>query len=91
MSKKVKTHITLPKDILEAIDKLAGKRGRSKFMKEAAEEKIAREKFLKALKESAGAWKDENHPELSSMKDIHRYVRKIREESSKRLKRIYHE
>ena len=91
MLKKVKAHITLPKNILETIDKLAGKRGRSKFMKEAAEEKIDRERFLKALKESVGAWKDKNHPELSSIKDIHRYVRKMREESNKRLKRIYHE
>lgn len=88
MLKKVKAHITLPKDVLETIDKLAGKRGRSKFMKEAAEEKIARERFLKALKESAGAWKDENHPELFSIKDIHKCIREMREESGQRLKRI---
>mgnify|MGYP001139753702 CR=1 FL=1 len=43
MSKKVKTYITLPADILQTIDRLAGKRGRSKFMTEAAEEKIAKE------------------------------------------------
>ena len=91
MSKKVKAHITLPANILETIDRLAGKRGRSKFMTEAAEEKIDKEKFLEALKESAGAWKDENHPELSSIKDIDRYVRKMREGTIQRFKRIYHE
>jgi len=90
MSQKVKAHITLPANILVAIDRLAGKRGRSKFITEAVEEKIAKEKFLKALKDSAGAWKDENHPELSSLKDINRYVRKMREETAQRFRKIYH-
>lgn len=91
MTKKVKTHVTLPANVLKTLDELAGKRGRSRFITEAAEEKIAREKFLKALAESAGAWKDKNHPELSSTEDINRYVRKMREQSTQRLKRIYHE
>lgn len=91
MSKKVKAHITLPANILVTIDRLTGKRGRSKFMVEAAEEKIAKEKFLKALKGSAGAWKDENHPKLSSIKNINRLVRAMREETAQRLKRLYHE
>lgn len=91
MSKKTKAHITLPADILKMVDKLAGKRGRSKFMTKAAEEKIAREKFLRALKGSAGAWRDENHPELSSREDIAKYVREIRKETAQRLKRVYHE
>ncbi len=91
MSKKVKAHITLPANILVTIDRLAGKRGRSKFMAKAAEEKIVKEKFLKALKDSAGAWKDENHPELSSIKDINRYVREMREETAQRPRKIYYE
>lgn len=91
MAKKVKTHITLPEDTLLTIDKLAGKRGRSKFIAEAAQEKIDRERFLKALNESAGAWKDENHPELATTEEITTHVSKIREESTRKLKGIYHE
>ena len=91
MANKVKAHLVFPVELLETIDKLVGKRKRSKFMTGAAKEKIAREKFLKALQETAGSWKDENHPELSSLEDINKYVEEIREGSEKRFREIYHE
>ena len=86
---KTKVHLTFPPKIIVEIDNLVGKRGRSKFVSEAAKEKISREKFLKALKECAGAWKSENHPNLPSSKDVVKFVEKIRKESEERLGRIY--
>lgn len=91
MANKVKAHLVFPVELLETIDKLVGKRKRSKFMTEAAKEKIAREKFLKALQEAAGSWKDDNHPELSYLMDINKYVEEIREGSEKRFREIHHE
>ena len=88
---KIKVHLTFPPKIIGEIDDLVGKRGRSKFVAEAAKEKISREKFLKALKECAGTWKSENHPNLPSSKDVVKFVEKIRKESEERLGRIYHE
>ncbi|GAH31013.1 unnamed protein product [marine sediment metagenome] len=88
---KIKVHLTFPPEIITEIDDLVGRRGRSKFAAEAAKEKIAREKFSKALKECAGAWKIDNHPELSSTKNVIKFVGKIREDSKERLKRIYNE
>jgi len=63
----------------------------SELAQEEAENKIRRTEFHKALKISSGAWKDENHPELSSIDNIAKYVSDMRRENDKRLKEIYHE
>lgn len=87
--KSNKTHLIFPRELLEAIDKFVGKRKRSQFVVEATKEKLAQEKFLKVLKETAGAWKDENHPELRTKKDVDKYLRKLRKSFGERLKRVY--
>jgi hypothetical protein len=61
---KVKAHLVIPKEILEEVDQIAGKRGRSLFIAEAALEKLERERFLKILEETRGAWVDKRHPDL---------------------------
>jgi hypothetical protein len=47
-------------------------------MAEAAREKIDCEKYLTALEQSAGAWTDENHPDLTTLEDLTRYLDKAR-------------
>lgn len=71
------------------IDKFVGKRKRSKFVVEATKDKLAKERFLKALKEAVGAWTDKDHPELRTKKDVDRYIRNLRKSWRKRLTRIY--
>ena len=90
MSEMVKTHIIVPSDLLEEIDAFCGKkRKRSPFIVEAAREKLARERFLKVIDETAGAWTDKNHPNLNTYQDVHNLLRKIRSSFRKRLERIY--
>ena len=89
MGSKSKTHLVFPTELLQTIDQLVGRRKRSKFVVEAAREKIARERFLKALDEAAGAWTDENHPDLNSNEDIRKYLDKIRNSYQERIERIY--
>jgi len=74
---------------LQTIDQLVGKRKRSKFVVEAAKEKIARERFLKALNEAAGAWTDEDHPDLNTNEDIRIYLDRVRNSYQERIKGIY--
>jgi len=62
MVSKSKAHLVFPEDLLQTIDKLVGKRGRSKFVVEATRKELKRIQFLQALQEAAGSWKDENHP-----------------------------
>jgi len=89
VSNKNKTHLVFPTELLQTIDQLVGKRKRSKFVVEAAREKIARERFLKALNEAAGAWTDENHPDLNTNEDIRRYLDRVRNSYQERIKGIY--
>ena len=63
---KVKAHLVIPKEILEEVDHIAGKRGRSLYIAEAAQEKLERERFLKLLEETKG-W-DSRHPDLKPPK-----------------------
>lgn len=87
--KNNKTHLVFSRELLESIDEFVGKRKRSRFVLEATKEKLAKERFLKILERTAGAWKDKNHPKLRARKDVDKYIRKLRSSFSKRTKRIY--
>ena len=84
---KVKPHLVIPREILESIDKLVGKRKRSKFITEAARKELKRIKLQRALERAAGAWKDENHLELKE-RGTYQWVRDLREEAEDRFKKI---
>ncbi len=49
-----RTHVVLDDAVLEAIDEVAGQRGRSRFLEEAAREKLARVQLESALRSTAG-------------------------------------
>jgi metal-responsive CopG/Arc/MetJ family transcriptional regulator len=85
---KTKAHLVLPRDLLKEVDQIAGKRKRSLFIAHATDEKLQRERFLKVLDETKGAWSDANHPELRTDRDIEKYVREKRQSYHKPLKRI---
>ena len=81
-----KAHLVIPLDVLEEVDKVAGKRKRSLYIADATREKLERDRFLRALMESQGAWSDKNHPELKTAADVTRFVREKRETYRKRGK-----
>ena len=85
MVSKSKAHLLFPEDLLQAIDKLVGKRGRSKFVAEATRKELQRMQLQKALEKAAGAWKDEDHPELKE-KGTYQWVREQREMEDRRFK-----
>lgn len=81
-----RTHILLEEKLVKDIDHLVGPRQRSSFLTEAAQEKLLRYRQIAALKAAAGAWKDADHPELKGGSE--KWVRKIRKEGERRLKKI---
>ncbi|MBI4690309.1 MAG: hypothetical protein HY754_08605 [Nitrospirae bacterium] len=85
---KVKTHVIFPSELIEAIDKSVGGRKRSKFIVEATKEKLEELKLRQALEVAAGSWKDQNHPDLKTQKDIRAYLKKTREITDKRIRRF---
>lgn len=76
----------VPEELVKEIDRLSGKRKRSWFITQAVRKEIQRLNYLKAIKETAGAWKDKDHPELN--KGVESWVRRLRDEDEKRLKDI---
>lgn len=59
-----RTHVVMPRELIAQIDALVGKRGRSRFLADAASHELRRLRQLKALRRAAGSWKDSDHPEL---------------------------
>jgi metal-responsive CopG/Arc/MetJ family transcriptional regulator len=49
-----RTHVVMSDEVLAAIDEVAGKRGRSRFLEEAAAEKLARLALEEAIGATAG-------------------------------------
>jgi Arc/MetJ-type ribon-helix-helix transcriptional regulator len=80
-----RTHVVLSDQLVKDIDTLVGTRQRSSFITQAAEKELMRLRQIEALKAAAGAWKDEDHPELKQ--GSVKWVRKLRQESERRFKR----
>ncbi len=54
----------MPEWLVDEIDALVGKRGRSAFIAAAARQELERRRLAQALAEVEGSWKDQDHPEL---------------------------
>lgn len=85
MSIKKRTHVVVPEELVKEIDRISGKRKRSWFITKAVKREIKRLNFLKAVKETAGVWRDKDHPEFKL--GIENWVINLRDEDEKRLKR----
>lgn len=81
-----RAHVILPEELVTEIDKMVGKRARSRFIVNAAEAELRRQKQLAALRKAAGSWKDRDHPELKN--GAAAWIRKLRRESDERLTRL---
>jgi metal-responsive CopG/Arc/MetJ family transcriptional regulator len=88
---KIKAHLVFPQNILEEVDQIAGKRKRSLFIVKATQEKLERERFLKTLDETKGAWTDKHHAQLRTERNMEQYLREKRTSYRRRLKRIINE
>jgi len=76
---KRRINVTFPADLLEELDRFVPPRGRNRFIVEATERELRQKRLQRALERSAGAWSDENHPDLMSIEDVDRYVRRLRD------------
>ena len=75
-----RAHVVLPEDLLLRIDRTIGKRKRSRFLVEAAEEKLDRDRLLAAIDAAAGSWKTADHPEWKRAGGASAYIRETRKE-----------
>lgn len=70
----IRTHVLIPRDLVEAVDRVAGKRRRSEFVTEALREKLARELQKEALAATAGVLADADYPDWSTPEKTSRWV-----------------
>ena len=91
MSKEaIRTHIVIPEDLINEVDRLAGRRKRSRFVEDAIREKLAREALSDALATSAGSLSPSDYPEWNSPAAISAWVKHGRREDDARLARKVH-
>jgi hypothetical protein len=81
-----RAHVVLPIELVAEIDRLVGKRARSAFITEVAQREIKLRKQLEAVRESAGAWKSEDHPELAQ--GAAAWIRQIRSFDTARFEEL---
>ncbi len=78
----MRTHVVLPDKLIEDVDKLVGKRNRSRFISAVVEERLRRERLRRAIEEGAGILSDEDYPEWSTPEKIAEWLRDLRETPS---------
>ena len=74
----VRTNLLLPKDLVDEVDRLAGPRGRSRYVAESLERSIRRDRLRDVIEQTAGAWKD--NPLWKSDQDVIDWVAALRAE-----------
>jgi hypothetical protein len=83
----MRTHISLPEDLVAEVDELAGPRGRSKFVEEAVRMKVVNERQRRMLKKLASLppLDPEKYPYWRTPQDVSRWVRESRQLDTDRL------
>ena len=79
----MRLNILLPEETVKNIKRITPKRGLSRFLAEAASEKIKRIEREKVLKELLGA-----SPTFTNIKDAAKYIKKVRRLDEKRMRRL---
>ena len=78
-----RAHVVIPRELVVQIDTLVGKRGRSRFLVDAASLELKRLRQLNTLRTAAGSWKDKDHPELRE--GAPKWVARLRIQDEKRV------
>jgi metal-responsive CopG/Arc/MetJ family transcriptional regulator len=80
-TRRVRTHVLLPQETLDAVDRLVGPRRRSEFLAEAAAEKLLRNERAVAARAVMGSLAGAHIPEWKTAESSAAWVRSLREQS----------
>jgi hypothetical protein len=87
MSMKARTHVIIEEDVVREIDRLVGKKKRSSFIATATKKELKRLRQLSVIRKFKEAWKGEDHSEMAGKEGTDRWVRKLRNEDEKILRK----
>jgi hypothetical protein len=76
----VRTNLLLPKALVDELDRYAGPRGRSRYVAEALEARLRRDRLLSAVQASAGRLRVEDYPFWDTPDKVVEWVRARRAE-----------
>jgi hypothetical protein len=73
--------VDLSVDVLTLLDAVVPEQDREQFIVEATENALRRERLRRVVADlrEGPAWTDENHPDLMTVEDVDRHVRRLRE------------
>jgi hypothetical protein len=77
----------MPKDLVDAIDGMVGRRGRSKFLTEAAEKEIRRLRLRKAAEKAGGSLRHVNIAGWETDESASEWVRASRRGDEEKARR----
>ena len=80
---KERLNLYLPKDVVEDLRRHVPAGHRTRFVSQVLARELRRLKLKAAIEASAGAWRDEDHPELTTPADIDRWIEKGRADLSR--------
>ncbi|HET7036731.1 MAG TPA: ribbon-helix-helix domain-containing protein [Thermomicrobiaceae bacterium] len=78
MNETVRTHVVLPKELVEEVDRLVGPRHRSEFLAEAIAEKLRHERLMHVARRVAGSLADVAIPGWETPESTVEWVRRRR-------------
>lgn len=67
-------NVTLPTQLIDELDALVPARKRSEVIAKATAEYVRKLKVANVVRETAGVWEDEDHPELATLEDVNRWL-----------------
>lgn len=73
-----RTHVILSDEVISAIDERVGERGRSRFLEEAARERLERLDLEAAIREGSGVLKQKDYPHWRDTEAVREWVRASR-------------
>ncbi|MBI3977554.1 MAG: hypothetical protein HY331_05135 [Chloroflexi bacterium] len=73
------THVVIPRELVESVDQLVGRRGRNKFFAEAIENKLARLRLARIARSAAGSLAQTEIPGWESGEAAAEWVRASRQ------------
>lgn len=74
----MRTNLLLPSDLVEQLDRVAGPRGRSKYVAEAVRIRLDRDQRMADIRAAAGIWRD--NPLFPTSEAVVEWVRELRRE-----------
>jgi len=77
-----RTHVVIAGEILDEIDRVAGERGRGRFLEEAAREKLDRIELEKALRATSGIARGAGYRHWRTREATAGWVERIRRSES---------